>query len=207
MIRKKSEINVEKPDFVQPLFPTRRAIIGGGLLAGVVWAFSYRPAPDPNWSRLLGKAPWSARDGAALLLHGDRVWMLGGSPSNETLDLGDGWSSVDGINWRQEIDQAAWTPSANAMSVVFRERMWRMGGFVKSENRFLPIGEIWASADGRNWTLEGPTPAWGPAAGERLWCTMTSCGCSAARGTRTTKVISRFGTMFGQVKMASIGNK
>jgi hypothetical protein len=110
------------------------------MIAGVVWALSYRPAPDPPWTRLTGKASWSPRDGAAILFHNDRVWVFGGSASKEPLDLGDGWSTVDGIDWRMETDRAAWTPSAK--DVAFAGRMWRMGGFVKRQNRFLPISEI-----------------------------------------------------------------
>jgi hypothetical protein len=52
---------------VQPAFPTRRAIVGGAMIAGVA----------------------SPRDGAAILFHNDRVWVFGGSASKEPLDLGD----------------------------------------------------------------------------------------------------------------------
>src|SRR2546421_7305710 len=134
----------------QSAFPTRRAIVGGAVIGVAAWTLSYRPSPDPPWTRLTGKAPWSPRDGAAVLFHNDRIWVLGGSPSSEVLDSGDSWSSIDGIDWRKETDRVAWTPSVSSMSVAFAGRMWRMGGFVKQENRFLPIGEIWASADGRN---------------------------------------------------------
>jgi len=181
MARKTAEPDIERLgtnlSLVQPAFPTRRAIVGGAVVTGgVVWALSYRPALDPPWTRLIGKASWSPRDGAAILFHHDRVWVFGGSPSNEILDLGDSWSTVDGIDWRKETDRAAWTPSANSMGVAFAGRMWRMGGFVKRENRFLPISEIWNSIDGRNWTLATAKPAWEARGGgalvvhnEKLW--------------------------------------
>lgn len=143
----------------QPMFPTRRAIVGGAIVAGGVWALSYRPSPDPPWNPLTRNASWSPRDGTALLFHNDRVWIFGGSASNEILDVGDGWSTADGINWQRELAQAPWTPSANSMSVAFAGRMWRMGGFVRRENKFVPISEIWSSSDGRNWTLAA-SPAW-----------------------------------------------
>ena len=178
MARKTAEPDVGQPganlSLVQPAFPTRRAIVGGAMIAAVVWALSYRPAPDPPWTRLTGKASWSPRDGAALLFHNNRLWVFGGS--KEILDLGDGWSTVDGIDWRKEIDRAAWTPSALSMSVAFAGRMWRMGGFVEKENRSSPISEIWASVDGRNWTLATAKPAWEARGGgalvvhnEKLW--------------------------------------
>ena len=89
----------------QPSFPTRRAIVGGAVIGVAAWTLSYRPSPDPPWTRLTGKAPWSPRDGAAVLFHNDRIWVLGGSPSSEVLDSGDSWSSIDGIDWRKETDR------------------------------------------------------------------------------------------------------
>jgi len=151
-----------------PAFPTRRAIIGGAAVAGVVWALTYRPTPDPRWTRLMDKAPWSPRDGAALLVHNGSLWVLGGSAPNQILDIGDGWTSVNGVDWRKEVDRAAWTPSGQSMSVSFAGRMWRMGGFVENESRLLPIGEIWSSVDGRSWTLATAAPTWGPRGGGAL---------------------------------------
>ena len=176
---------------IQPTFPTRRAIVGGAVISGVVWALSYRPAPDPPWTRLTGKASWSPRDGAAILVHNDRLWMFGGSASNEILDLGDCWSTSDGINWRKETDRAAWTPSANSMSVAFAGRMWRMGGFVKDGSRSLPISEIWESVDGRSWTLATANPAWEARGGGALVVHNESYGCWEGHGILRTKVISQ----------------
>ena len=149
-----------RPSLSRPVFPTRRAILGGAIVAGSVWALSYRPSPDPPWTTLTRNASWSPRDGAALLFHNDRLWLFGGSASNGELDLGDGWSTADGIDWRKEVDRAAWTPSQHSMSVTFAGRMWRMGGFVEKKNRFLPISEIWSSLDGRTWILATITPGW-----------------------------------------------
>src|SRR5262245_53513153 len=98
-------------------FPTRRALIGGAVIASAVTALSYRPSPDRPWVLLSDKAPWSPRDGAALLLHDDRLWLFGGSAFDH--DLGDCWSSVDGVNWRKEVDRAAWTLSSQSMSASF----------------------------------------------------------------------------------------
>ncbi len=157
-------------------FPTRRAVIGGTTISAVVWALSYRPAPDPPWTPIRTSALWSPRDSAALVSHNDRLWMFGGSAPNQGLDLGDSWSTDDGIDWRKETDRAAWTPSASTMSAAFAGRMWRMGGFVKNENHFLPISEIWSSVDGRNWRLDTANPGWEARGGgalvvhtERLW--------------------------------------
>ena len=150
------------------VFPTRRAIIGGMIVAGGVWALSYRPSPDPPWTPLTRNATWPPRDGAALLFHNDRLWLFGGSASNQEWDLGDGWSTVDGIAWRKEVDRAAWTPAEQSMNVTFAGRMWRMGGFVEKENRSLPISEIWSSLDGRSWILATITPGWDARGGGRL---------------------------------------
>ena len=149
-------------------FPTRRAFVGGAAVAGAVGALTYQPTLDRPWTRLTGKAPWSPRDGAALLAHNERLWVFGGSASNQILDVGDGWSSVNGIDWRKEVDRAGWTPSIQSMSVTFAGRLWRMGGFVVQGSQVLPIGEIWSSADGRTWTLATAAPAWRPRGGGAL---------------------------------------
>jgi hypothetical protein len=145
---------------IDSTFPTRRAAVGGAVIAGAVWVLSYRPAPDPPWTLVKTSAIWPPRDGAGFYEHNGRLWLVGGSAQHQGLDLGDCWSTHDGIDWRKEIDRAAWTPSAYSMSVAFAGRMWRMGGFIKKESRPFPIGEIWASADGRNWTLATANPAW-----------------------------------------------
>jgi hypothetical protein len=145
---------------IDSTFPTRRAVVGGAVIAGTVWALSYRPAPDPPWYLIKASATWLPRDGAGFHEHNGRLWLFGGSALHQGLDLGDCWSTHDGIDWRKEIDRAAWTPSANSMSVAFAGRMWRMGGFIEKESSPFPIGEIWASADGRNWTLATANPPW-----------------------------------------------
>jgi hypothetical protein len=163
-------------NLIDPAFPTRRAIVGGAVITGVVSALSYRPTPDPPWTPITTSAIWLPRESAGFHTHNDRLWLFGGSAPHQGLDLGDAWSTVDGIDWHKEIDRAAWTPSASSMSVAFAGRMWRMGGFVEKENRSFPISEIWASVDGRNWTLATAKPAWEARGGgalvvhnEKLW--------------------------------------
>jgi len=49
-----------------------------------------------NWKQLTPRAPWPGRHGAAWLVHGNRLFVLGG----DLID--DAWSSADGVNWRLE---------------------------------------------------------------------------------------------------------
>jgi hypothetical protein len=159
----------------RPAFPTRRALIGAGAISGIVWTLSYRPAPDPAWIPVKSASPWSARDGAGLIVYNNRLWLTGGS-APKVIDLGDSWSTSDGITWHKEIEQSSWTQAAQSMNVAFAGRMWRMGGFIEEETKFHPINEIWSSADGQNWALVEPSPPWRPRAGgtlvvfrEKLW--------------------------------------
>ena len=99
-------------------FPTRRALLGGLAVAAATFAVSYKPAPDPGWIPVELSPKWRPRDSAALLFHNNRLWLCGGTSSNDDSPLRDGWSSADGLNWRQEFDDAPWIYASQAMSAV-----------------------------------------------------------------------------------------
>jgi hypothetical protein len=90
-------------NLIDPAFPTRRAIVGGAVITGVVSALSYRPTPDPPWTPITTSAIWLSRESAGFHTHNDRLWLFGGSAPRQGLDLGDAWSTVDGIDWRKEL--------------------------------------------------------------------------------------------------------
>ncbi|SDI50445.1 hypothetical protein SAMN05216338_102417 [Bradyrhizobium sp. Rc2d] len=144
--------------------PTRRAVLGGGLISLAVWLASYRPTSDPSWTQATASAPWSRRDSAGFVVHDDRIWLVGGTADDQKTGLTDCWSSLDGLTWTKELEQAPWTPTVQSMVVSFSGRLWRMGGFIHSGNTFVPAGEIWFSQDGRGWTRATAQAQW-PARG------------------------------------------
>lgn len=99
---------------------------------GIVWALE-----DAD-------APWGSRDGKSVLIHQDKMWILGGR------DRRDVWSSDDGRNWRTVTTQAAWPARQNGGSLVYRNELWVFGG--------RGLNDAWRSTDGRHWREEAAAP-------------------------------------------------
>jgi hypothetical protein len=71
----------------------------------------------------------------------------GGAKPVMTIPDGAGWWSLDGVTWERILLGAGARPS-----VVFRAPdRWLIGGVIYRDSG--PIGAIWTSSDGRNWTL------------------------------------------------------
>lgn len=156
--------------------PTRRVVLGGGLISLAVWLASYRPTPDPSWTLATKTAPWSPRDSAGFVAHQNRVWLIGGTAKDGKTGLTDCWSSADGLTWTRDLDRAPWAPTIQSMVASFAGRLWRMGGFLPDGNTFTPVDDIWSSADGQNWIRAVAPKKWSPRGGgtlvafdEKLW--------------------------------------
>jgi hypothetical protein len=63
-----------------------------------------------NWTQVLanGVAPWAGREYHNVLVHDNKLWVLGGF--NYSGNLGDVWWSSDGITWN-EVKHVPWTPT------------------------------------------------------------------------------------------------
>lgn len=148
--------------------PTRRVVLGGGLISLAVWLASYRPTPDPSWTSAAKAAPWPRRDGAGFVAHQNRVWLIGGTDEDGKTGLTDCWSSADGLTWTRDLDRGPWTPTVHSMVASFSGRLWRMGGLLQDGNTFVPVDDIWSSADGQNWTRAVASKKWSPRGGGTL---------------------------------------
>jgi hypothetical protein len=65
----------------------------------------------------------------------------------------------DGYRWVQVTAQAAFAPRDGAGALVHRGRMWLLGGWNPPDTTHFPWrcnNEVWSSADGRHWRLDGP---------------------------------------------------
>jgi hypothetical protein len=107
-----------------------------------------RAHPAPDWEMLLEAAPWAPRDSAGEIVHGGRMWIIGGYTPALTSDV---WSSDDGIGWQR----AGAVPTEAGINVPaafsLAGRMW-----VSAND-----GALFSSPDGRAWTLELERPPWG----------------------------------------------
>lgn len=109
-----------------------------------VFAIFLSWAAYADWHQVTNVPQWSQRSGHTSVVHGGKVWILGGIPANYYIRLTDTWSSEDGDHWSRALAQAPWAPRYYHTSVVFGGKMWIIGG--------QGPADIWASEDGINWT-------------------------------------------------------
>jgi hypothetical protein len=63
--------------------------------------------------------------------------------------------------WQRVADRAAFAPRDGAGALTFRDRMWLLGGWNPSDRTHFPKicnSEVWSSADGSTWRLDGNAP-------------------------------------------------
>lgn len=121
-----------------------------------------------QWEQTTDKAGWSPRLAAALVVHDDKMWMLGGSENyyfgDQTSLKNDVWSSSDGKEWTLVTDRAEWAPRAYHQAAALNGRIYVFGGgnYVPEHQAF---NDVWSSADGIHWRQETDAAPWSP----RLW--------------------------------------
>ena len=101
----------------------------------------------PNWVKLLDAAPFAARDSAGEVVFNDRMWLLGGYTPAVVSDV---WASRDGTAWQQMGSVPSEAGVNIPVTFVHDGRMW-----VSSND-----GRLFASADGREWTLITDQAPW-----------------------------------------------
>jgi hypothetical protein len=114
-----------------------------------------------DWVRVTQMAGWQARDSGGELVHGDRLWLLGGWFDSFKAPPRDVWSSPDGATWTLATKEAPWRSSDLPMCLSFDGRMWLMGGW--HDGRLPGHGasaEVWSSIDGASWTMVTKDAGW-----------------------------------------------
>ncbi len=123
-------------------------------------AFSPSQKKEYTWQKVANEAPFGARDGAGGIVHGGKMWLIGGwNPERFPLDCAnDVWSSVDGATWVEEkpntFTSAAfprhdWEGRHFAGYHSWNGKMWIVGG---DPNQGYYQTDVWSSEDGRAWT-------------------------------------------------------
>lgn len=125
-------------------------LLGGGYnnlfrkLLGDVWK-----SVDGGftWEKILDSAPWVPRSGARLVVHNDRLLLLGGENgfSNKT-QFHDVWSTTDGHKWIQELGEAPWSNRSGHGVVEYKGSIYLIAGYIQ-------LHDMWKSNDGKDWTL------------------------------------------------------
>jgi hypothetical protein len=108
-------------------------------------------ADGKEWRRETAAAPWSPRAYHAAVVHGGKIWVLGGGNYTPKYHAkNDVWSSSDGVNWEQVTGGAPWPPRIWFSAVAYRDRLWVLGGW--SNNPPKNRGDVWYSRDGKRWS-------------------------------------------------------
>ncbi len=124
-----------------------------------------------TWEQVAVDAPFGPRDGAGGIVHGGKMWLIGGwNPDKFALACAnDVWSSVDGAKWvlekpntfvdREKFDgKTDWEGRHFAGYQSLGGKMWIIGG---DPNQGYYQTDVWSSPDGKKWTrtdLHSVTP-------------------------------------------------
>jgi len=146
------------------------------VMGGQEVAFTGNPFYNDVWKSCddgqswepLGNAPWETRAGIAFTVYKGKMWVAGGcyhsSIGKGRYFLNDVWSSSDGVSWEQMTANASWTARSGARLVVHNDKLMLIAG----EVGFTPdtqLGDIWTSADGKDWEMATQTPGFAPRSG------------------------------------------
>ena len=138
------------------------SIVGAGGPARIYYNDVWRSADGIDWEQMTDAAPWEPRAGAAAVVLGDRLFLLGGEdgftctplPDCDAPYFNDVWSTTDGADWELVTESAGWSPRPGHVCELVGEIIC-FGGFGLITN---PT-DMWSSADGAAWT-ELDTPPW-----------------------------------------------
>jgi Kelch motif len=118
-----------------------------------------------TWKKLTGSAPWSKRAGAATVVKGGDMYVLGGEVGFACFEPGcvppyfnDVWRSSNGKSWKRMTKAAGWSPRPGHKCEVLQGRIVCFGGFG------LPINptDAWWSKTGSKWKVL-PGTSWNAA--------------------------------------------
>lgn len=135
--------------------------IAGGYDGNAASAEVWNSQDGLVWTRVVDKAPWSARSGAKLVVFRDRMVLLGGGV-RDGAQMNDVWSSGDGKAWVQETAQIA-PERPMGQPVVYDNKLWLVGA-----NRSGTFGSgMIVSSDAKSWHRQDAP--WSPRGGVAVW--------------------------------------
>ena len=108
------------------------------------------------WQQATADASWRPRNNFGAVVFKDKMYLLGGSINDSTIDnFNDIWSSTNGRDWHLVTSNAAWSPRGSFDPFVFEGKIWVVGGVAASADGFSAIlkNDVWSSDNGRAWQL------------------------------------------------------
>jgi hypothetical protein len=106
-----------------------------------------------NWELINPKAPFGYRDSHVLLVFKNKLWLIGGTDSDQGGMKNDVWCSEDGKNWNCVTPKAEFSPRSEMSGFVWNGKMWIVGGQLHNEGTYyVSSNESWCSTNGKTWT-------------------------------------------------------
>jgi hypothetical protein len=133
------------------------SIIGPGGPARIYYNDVWRSSDGVTWEEVTDAAPWEPRAGAAVVVRGDEILLLGGEdgftceplPDCEPPYFNDVWSTSDGATWELLTADAGWSARPGHVCEMLGDQIVCFGGFGLITNP----NDMWASVDGVDWTM------------------------------------------------------
>jgi hypothetical protein len=143
-----------EPRWLQEMFAMNgKLFMVGGIVPGVgqrgdVWSST----DGASWTQETPLSAFGTRAGHQIVVFNGKAWLLGGS--SQTIGMtGTIWSSLDAVSWTLEATDLPATGRTQHRAVAHGGRMWITGGEMVG-GPFVPLGDIWYSADGVTWTQQ-----------------------------------------------------
>lgn len=136
--------------------------IVGGPPQRVYFNDVWKSRDGATWQRLTEHAPWSPRAGAATVVKGGYIYLLGGEvgftcqplPGCTPPYFNDVWRTRDGVHWQQVTAAAGWSARPGHKCAVSGGTIVCFGGFGLLQN---PL-DTWGSDDGARWVQLDDAP-------------------------------------------------
>jgi hypothetical protein len=131
-----------------------------------------------EWRLEVRQAPWEGRHCAGCVVHGDKMWVVGGD-INQGHYQHDVWCSSDGIDWTCTCENAPWGqphPRTLHITMAFEDAIWVLGGqtmpemwsdyhshsFKLPKDSQIFHADAWRSRDGKHWECVADNLPWAP---------------------------------------------
>ncbi|HPR49665.1 MAG TPA: hypothetical protein PK341_16905 [Spirochaetota bacterium] len=153
------------------VFNNKMWIMGGmNCKYDVSYAFRdiWSSSDGENWE-CEGLAPWAERYGHAVIVHNNKIFVIGGQQTPE-LYFNDIWSSTNGLDWN--LEKSDGLPLSNGSNTInisntaaasYAGKIWLVGGqsFIGTNDgnyegfsELQYLAEVWSSPDGITWSNE-----------------------------------------------------
>ena len=129
-------------DYPEDLF----LIAGGGDSS---YEDVWRSGNGLDWRQVTSDGGFGHRNFYQAVSHGGSLWVIGGKDGNRSNDV---WASLDGVSWREVTASAGFLPRRLHQAVSYRGSLWVIGGDVDDGGSTGDAGDVWHSANGRDWT-------------------------------------------------------